>query len=70
MKCPKCGTHSSKVVETRDNYRRRVCRNGHRFSTWEIEESVVNRFKELGGAVSEALRRLRERKDGKASYRN
>lgn len=39
MKCPTCGTKLHEVVDTRkrgeQNYRRRECFNGHRFSTLE-----------------------------------
>jgi len=37
--CPECGSFSSLVIDTRHTYehtrRRRVCQNGHRYSTRE-----------------------------------
>jgi transcriptional repressor NrdR len=41
MKCPTCGTHETEVLYTREVKdgvvvsRRRQCKAGHRFRTWE-----------------------------------
>jgi len=39
--CPTCGT-DTRVIATRDGYRRRVCKDGHRFVT--IEQAHETKF--------------------------
>jgi len=41
MICPTCGTET-RVIATRDGYRRRLCKDGHRFVT--IEQAHETRF--------------------------
>jgi transcriptional regulator NrdR family protein len=41
MTCPTCGT-DTRVIATRDGYRRRECKAGHRFVT--LEQAHENRF--------------------------
>lgn len=58
MKCPECSSTKSKVLDSRERdfyvYRRRECRNGHRFATYELH-SKVNGAQVLDTEV-EALR--------------
>jgi transcriptional regulator NrdR family protein len=39
--CPTCGTNT-RVIATRDGYRRRLCKDGHRFVT--IEQAHETKF--------------------------
>ena len=41
MTCPTCYT-ATKVIATRDGYRRRLCKSGHRFVT--IEQAHETKF--------------------------
>jgi transcriptional regulator NrdR family protein len=41
MICPTCGT-DTRVIATRDGYRRRLCKAGHRFVT--IEQAHETKF--------------------------
>jgi len=41
MTCPTCGT-DTRVIATRDGYRRRLCTKGHRFVT--IEQAHETKF--------------------------
>jgi hypothetical protein len=41
MTCPTCGT-DTRVIATRDGYRRRLCNDGHRFVT--IEQAHDGKF--------------------------
>lgn len=40
INCPVCGERT-RVVETRDDTRRRECTEGHRFNTQELPETVL-----------------------------
>lgn len=54
MNCPKCQANTS-VLSTRAPKRRRVCDNGHRFSTVELSLPDVNKLR----AASVRLTRIR-----------
>lgn len=41
MKCPKCEA-ASRVIDTREPKRRRVCESGHKFSTIEVPMETIN----------------------------
>lgn len=77
MRCPKCGA-SSRVIETREEdarttlRRRRLCQNGHRFNTYEVNERVLNcvsadrRAKALGTTLRDFERYARDLRVWKA----
>lgn len=54
MRCPKCEA-ASRVLETREPKRRRVCENGHKFSTVEVPVGLI----QMHRAESVRLARLR-----------
>ena len=58
MTCPTCGT-DTRVIATRDGYRRRLCKAGHRFVT--IEQAHETKFPWLSKPKRKPLKKKRKR---------
>ncbi len=63
MTCPTCGT-DTRVIATRDGYRRRLCTKGHRFVT--IEQAHETKFPWLSKPKRKPLKKKKKpKKDDK-----
>jgi transcriptional regulator NrdR family protein len=59
MTCPTCGT-DTRVIATRDGYRRRLCKDGHRFVT--IEQAHETKFPWLSKPKRKPLKKKKKPK--------
>ncbi len=60
MRCPGCGSEQTKCINTRPRggtrYRRYTCQNcGRRFTTWEINASVIDEIWNAEKALNKLL---------------
>jgi transcriptional regulator NrdR family protein len=59
MTCPTCGT-DTRVIATRDGYRRRACKAGHRFVT--LEQAHETKFPWLSKPKRKPLKKKKKPK--------
>jgi transcriptional regulator NrdR family protein len=57
--CPTCGA-ATRVIATRDGYRRRVCKDGHRFVT--LEQAHETKFPWLSKPKRKPLKKKKKPK--------